>query len=175
MDFSCKKVVGILVEYNYEDLEVWYPLLRFKEEGYDVFTIGPEEGKVYQSKKQYPCKADKCIDSIKAEDIDALVIPGGFAPDYWRRDKRFVDLVKNAFEQNKAIAAICHGPWLLCSARILKDKNLTCFYSIKDDVINAGGVYEDSPVVVDGNLITSRVPNDLPDFCRAIIKFLTNK
>jgi protease I len=85
------------------------------------------------------------------------VIPGGFAPDYWRRDKRFVDLVKNAFEQNKAVAAICHGPWLLCSARILKDKNLTCFYSIKDDVINAGGVYEDSPVVVDGNLVSLKL------------------
>ena len=161
--------IAVLVEFNYEELEVWYPLLRFREEGMETFTVGPEAGKTYQSKHGYSVVADKSIDSVKPQDIDALIIPGGFAPDYWRRDKRFVDLVKNAFELGKTVAAICHGPWLLCSARILKGKKATCFVAIKDDVMNAGGEYEDSAVVVDGNLITSRVPNDLPEFCKAVI------
>ncbi|KAL5478153.1 hypothetical protein EMCRGX_G025044 [Ephydatia muelleri] len=161
--------IAVLVEFNYEDLEVWYPLLRFREEGMETFTVGPEAGKTYQSKHGYPVVADKSIDNVKPQDIDALIIPGGFAPDYWRRDKRFVDLVKNTFELGKTVAAICHGPWMLCSARILKGKKATCFVAIKDDVMNAGGEYEDSAVVVDGNLITSRVPNDLPEFCKAVI------
>lgn len=164
--------IAVLVEFNYEDLEIWYPLLRFREEGFETFTVGPEEGKIYQSKKGYPCKADRCIDNVKPEDLDVLIIPGGFAPDYWRRDKRFVDLVKFTYEQGKPVAAVCHGPWMLCSAKILNGKRATCFYSIKDDVTNAGAIYEDASVVVDGNLITSRTPNDLPDFCKAILKQL---
>ena len=163
------KSIAILVEFNYEDLEVWYPLLRFREEGMTTFTVGPEAGKVYQSKKGYPCTSDKSIDSVSADDIDLLVIPGGFAPDYWRRDKRFVSLVQKMNEKGKLIASICHGPWLLCSAGILKGRKLTCFVSIKDDVTNAGGLYEDASVVVDGNLVTSRVPTDLPDFCKALL------
>ncbi|XP_003387913.1 PREDICTED: uncharacterized protein LOC100638860 [Amphimedon queenslandica] len=167
--------IGILVEFNYEDLEVWYPLLRFREEGFHTFSIGPEAGKVYQSKKGYPCKADKSIDDVKAEDLSALIIPGGFAPDYWRRDQRFLDLVKTMFDSGKTVASICHGPWLLCSAKVLNGKRVTCFHSIKDDVINAGATYEDASVVVDGNLVTSRIPTDLPDFCKAIIKQIKEK
>ncbi|KAI6656382.1 Protein DJ-1-like protein D-like [Oopsacas minuta] len=169
---TAQKRIGILVEFNYEDLEVWYPLLRFREEGMCTFTIGPEVDKVYQSKKGYPCKSDKSIDTISADDLDVLIIPGGFAPDYWRRDERFVSLVQKANEKEKVIGSICHGPWLLCSARIIKDRKLTCFCSIKDDVINAGGIYQDASVVVDGNLVTSRVPTDLPDFCKAILGLL---
>jgi protease I len=152
---------------------VWYPLLRFKEEGMETFTIAPEAGKTYTSKKGYPCKSDRDIADVKLEDLDALIIPGGWAPDYWRRDSRFVDLVKNTFEVGKPVAAICHGAWMLCSAHVLTGKKVTCFHSIKDDVINAGGSYEDAAVVVDGNLITSRVPSDLPQFCQAILKQLT--
>ena len=169
---TAKKCVAILVEFNYEDLEVWYPLLRFREEGMDTFTVGPEALKMYQSKKGYPCKSDKGIDEVSADQIDVLIIPGGFAPDYWRRDDRFVSLVKKMDEMGKVIGSICHGPWLLCSARILKDRRVTCFCSIKDDVINAGGIYEDTCVVVDRNLVTSRVPTDLPDFCKAILQIL---
>jgi protease I len=132
------KKVGVLVEFNYEDLEVWYPLLRFREEGMETFTIGPEKDKVYQSKKGYPCKSDHSIETVTEKDLDALIIPGGFAPDYWRRDKRFVDLTANMVHSGKPVGSICHGPWLLCSARVLKDKKVTCFHSIKDDVINAG-------------------------------------
>lgn len=169
-----RKRVGVLLEFNYEDLEVWYPLLRFREEeGIETFTIAPEAGKTYTSKKGYPCKSDKAIDTITTQDLDALVIPGGWAPDYWRRDPRFVSLVRETFNSGtKPVAAICHGPWMLCSAGVLRGKKITCFHSIKDDVTNAGGVYEDLPVVVDGNLITSRVPDDLPLFCQEILKQL---
>lgn len=169
---SASKRVGVLLEFNYEDLEVWYPLLRFKEEGMETFTIAPEAGKTYTSKKGYPCKSDRDIVNVTSQDLDCLIIPGGWAPDYWRRDSRFVELVKNTFELGKPVAAICHGAWMLCSAHVLAGKKATCFYSIKDDVINAGGTYEDAAVVVDGNLITSRVPNDLPQFCQAILKQL---
>ncbi|XP_070571663.1 putative cysteine protease YraA [Ptychodera flava] len=160
-----KKKVGILVEFNYEELEVWYPLLRFREEGMETVTIGPQKDKVYNSKHGYPCKADVDIENISPAELDALVIPGGWAPDYWRRDRRFVDLVRCMFEAEKPVAAICHGPWLLVSANVL-----SVFASLlKDDVINAGADYQDAPVVVDGNLITSRVPADLPEFCKALL------
>ena len=169
---TAQKCVAILVEFNYEDLEVWYPLLRFREAGMETYTVGPEAGKVYLSKKGYPCKSDRGIGEVSADGIDVLIVPGGYAPDYWRRDDRFVSLVKKMDESGKIIGSICHGPWLLCSAKILKDRKVTCFCSIKDDVINAGGIYEDSSVVVDRNLVTSRVPTDLPDFCKAILEKL---
>ncbi|XP_066272691.1 putative cysteine protease YraA isoform X1 [Branchiostoma lanceolatum] len=166
------KTVGVLVEFNYEDLEVWYPLLRFREEGFMTVAIGPEKDKSYTSKHGYPCKSTASIDAVAVADLAALVIPGGWAPDYWRRDPRFVNLVRDMFNAGKPVAAICHGAWMFCSARIIKDKKLNCFHAIKDDVINAGGLYEDSAVVVDGNLITSRVPGDLPQFCKAILQQL---
>ncbi|XP_063419081.1 general stress protein 18-like [Mytilus trossulus] len=164
-----QKRVGILTEFNYEDLELWYPYYRLKEEGHETFTIGPEKGKTYNSKHGYPCKAEQGIDDVKHEDLDALIIPGGFAPDYWRRDKRFLDLVRNVYQSGKPTAAICHGAWMFVSAKIIKGKKATCFIACKDDVENAGALYEDSPVVVDGNMITSRIPQDLPQFMAAII------
>jgi protease I len=163
------KKIGILVEFNYEDLELWYPLFRLREEGYETFTIGPEQGKSYNSKHGYPCKADMGIDQVNDQSLDALIIPGGWCPDYLRRDKRFVDLVKNMMAANKVIATICHGAWMLCSAKCIQGRKLTCFVAVKDDVENAGAIYEDSPVVVDGNLVTSRVPTDLPEFCKAVL------
>ncbi|XP_041350190.1 putative cysteine protease YraA [Gigantopelta aegis] len=163
------KKVGILLDFNYEDLEVWYPLLRLREADYCVITIAAEKGKVYTGKHGYPCKADEAIENVKTEDLLGLIIPGGFCPDYLRRDKRMLDLVKGLYEAGRPVAAICHGPWVLSSAKILKGKRVTCFYAIKDDVVNAGAIFEDAAVVVDGNLITSRTPNDLPDFCKAIM------
>lgn len=125
------------------------------------------------SRHSYPNKADKSIDEVKADDIDGLVIPGGFAPDYWRRSDKYKALTKETVEQGKPVAAICHGPWMLVSAKVLKGRKATCFHAIKDDVENAGAEYvEGQPVVVDGNLITSRTPDDLGHFCRAIIKQL---
>jgi len=166
------KKMAVLVEFDYEDLEVWYPLLRLREAGYETFTVGPEEGKVYNSKHGYPCKADRSIDQVTSEGLDGLVIPGGWCPDYLRRDKRFVDLVHNMVTANKPVAAICHGAWMLCSAKCIQGRRLTSYIAIKDDVENAGATYEDAAVVVDGNLVTSRVPNDLPQFCEALLKRL---
>jgi len=166
------KKIGVLVEMNYEDLEVWYPLLRLREAGHETFTIGPDEGKVYNSKHGYPCKADRSIDQVNSESLDGLIIPGGWCPDYLRRDKRFVDLVRNMVNANKPVAAICHGAWMLCSAKCIKGRRLTSYIAIKDDVENAGGTYEDAAVVVDGNLVTSRVPSDLPQFCQAVLEKL---
>lgn len=166
------KKVGILTEFNYEDMELWYPFYRLKEEGHETFTIGPEKGKVYNSKHGHPCKAEFGIDEISVNNLDALIIPGGFAPDYWRRDKRILDLVKAMDAADKLLASICHGPWVLISAKVIRNRNVTCFVAIKDDVENAGANYTDEPVVVDKNMITARLPKDLPDFCKAIISAL---
>ncbi|XP_045192297.1 putative cysteine protease YraA [Mercenaria mercenaria] len=166
------KKVGILAEFNYEDLELWYPYYRLKEEGYETFTIGPEKGKTYNSKHGYPCKADFGIDEISADGLDALIIPGGFSPDYLRRDKRILALVKAMDDAGKVLASICHGAWVLISAKVIRERNVTCFMAIKDDVENAGANYTDVPVVVDKNMVTSRLPKDLPDFCKAIISKL---
>lgn len=166
---ATNRKVGILVEFNFEEPELLYPLYRFQEAGFTVVTIGPVKDNVYKGKHGYPVKADVSVDDITAKDLAALIIPGGFAPDYWRRDKRFLDLVKEVNALGRPLAAICHGPWMFCSCRILQGKRVTSFVAIKDDVENAGATYEDAPVVVDGNLITSRLPKDLPEFCKAIL------
>ena len=171
MSLSNKRVV-VLVEQKYEELEVWYPLLRLKEAGCQVTTVGPEAGKSYPSKLGYPAKADKAASDVSADDFDLMVIPGGFSPDYVRRSDSMLSLVRGMAEAKKPIAAICHGPWVLCSTNALKGRKLTCYHSIKDDVTNAGGSYVDQEVIVDGNIITSRTPDDLPAFCKAILEAL---
>ena len=154
-------------------MEVWYPLLRFKEAGAEVVTVGAEAGKTYTSKLGYPVKADKSYDEVNATDFDAVIIPGGYAPDHIRRHQRAIQLVKEIDGSGKLVAAICHGPWVLCSTGTLRDRKVTSFFAIKDDVINAGARWEDSEVVVDTNLVTSRKPEDLPAFCIACIRVLS--
>jgi protease I len=166
------KKIGVLVEEFYQELEVWYPLLRLREAGAEVFTIGLEPGHIYKSKLGYPVKADRGINDLSPTELDALVIPGGWAPDLMRRHPSYVTLVREMNALGKIIAAICHAGWMLCSADIVRNRRATCFFSIKDDLIHAGARYLDEPVVVDGNLITSRIPDDLPDFCRALLKAL---
>jgi protease I len=166
------KRVGILIEEFYQELEVWYPLLRLREAGAEAFTIGMEAGQVYKSKLGYPVKADYGISDVTPMDLAALIIPGGWAPDLMRRHPSYVNMVREMNALGRPIAAICHAGWMLCSAGIVKNRRATCFFSIKDDLINAGAHYVDEPVVVDGNLITSRVPDDLPAFCREILKKL---
>jgi protease I len=166
------KTVAVLVEQQYQELEVWYPYYRLKEAGATVLLVGPEPGKTYPSKLGYPAKSEKGSSDVSAASLDCIVIPGGFAPDYFRRDPATIQLVKDAFARGKVIAAICHGPWLLCSTPALKGKRATCFFAIKDDVINAGATYVDEETVVDGNVITARKPDDLPAFTRAIIRSL---
>lgn len=166
------KKVAVLIEDHYQVLEAWYPYFRLREEGITTVFVGTGRKKEYQSKEGYPAEEETRINNVKAIDFDAVIIPGGFAPDMLRRDNKINEFVKAMFEAGKLVAAICHAGSVLVSADILKDKNVTCFYAIKDDVVNAGAKFADKEVVVDGNLITSRNPYDLPAFCGEIIKFL---
>ena len=166
-----KLPVGILLEDLYEDQEFWYPYFRLKEAGFEVIAIAPEL-REYKSKHGYPAKAEKEVGKIKASKLSALVIPGGYAPDRMRRNKKMVDLVAEVHKQKKPVAAICHGPWMLASANILKGKTATSFFSLKDDVVNAGAEWVDKPVVNDKGIITSRNPNDLPEFMKALLNAL---
>lgn len=172
MDLKGKKV-AILVDQMYQEMEVWVPLYRLQEEGIDVITVGAEAGKSYPSKLGYPCVAQKSYDEVSASDFDGIVVPGGFAPDHIRRHPKANKLVADINAQGKLVAAICHGPWVLCSAHgMLKGRKATSFFAIKDDVVNAGAEWSDAAVVVDGNLVTSRKPEDLPAFCVACIQVL---
>lgn len=164
------KRVAVLVEQQYQEMEVWYPVYRLREAGCRVTLVGPEAGHTYPSKLGYPAKSDKAAADVSANDFDAIVIPGGFAPDFLRRSEAILKLVSTMAEQGKVVAAICHGPWVLCSTQALKGRRATCFFAIKDDVINAGASYVDAEVMRDGNLITSRKPDDLPAFVQAIIQ-----
>jgi protease I len=162
--------VAILVEQQYQEMEVWYPYYRLKEAGCKVTLVGPKAGETYPSKLGYPAKSDKAASDVSASDFDAVVVPGGFAPDFIRRTDAMIRLVSDMAEQGKVVAAICHGPWVLCSTQALKGKKATCFFAIKDDVVNAGAKYVDQEVVRDGNVITSRKPDDLPAFVSTVIQ-----
>lgn len=166
------KRIAILVDNVYQDQEVWYPYFRFKEAGADVVTVAAKAGETYTSKHGYPIKSDITYESARAADFDGVVVPGGYAPDIIRRYSAANRFVHDMDKQGKMVAAICHGPWVLCSAEMLKGRRATCFFAIKDDVVHAGAKYEDAEVVVDGNLVTSRKPEDLPAFCRASIEVL---
>jgi len=165
------KRIAVLVEDLYEDLELWYPVLRFREAGAMVTVIGPEK-KIYSSKHGYPVSADACMNEVRGDQFDAMIVPGGYAPDRMRRFDTMIDLVLQAHTAKKIVAAICHGAWLLASARIVDGRTLTCYFAIRDDLIHAGARYVDKEVVRDGNLITSRMPGDLPAFCRTIAEAL---
>ena len=174
MDLKGKRI-AVLVEQQYQAMEVWYPVYRLREAGCHGTFVGPEAGATYSSKLGYPAKSDKAAKDVKAGDFDAVVIPGGFAPDFIRRSEPMLKLVRDMAEQGKILAAICHGPWVLCSTTALRGKKATCFFAIKDDVVNAGAKYVDEECVVDGNLITSRKPDDLPAFVVAVMKALGSK
>lgn len=161
--------LAVLVEDQYEDQELWYPVLRLREAGAAVVIVGPEAGKTYRSKHGYPVTSDKSASEVDASSFDGVVIPGGYAPDRMRRHESMVLLVRQMFEAGKVVAAICHGGWMLCSAGILVGKEATSFSAIKDDMINAGAKWVDHEVVQDRNLITSRTPDDLPAFMRTIV------
>ncbi|HLB73364.1 MAG TPA: type 1 glutamine amidotransferase domain-containing protein [Sedimentisphaerales bacterium] len=164
--------VAVMVDEMYQVLEVWYPYYRLKEAGFDVNLVAAEADKQYHSKEGYPCVSDRAAGRVDAAEYDCMVVPGGFAPDFMRRSKNVIKFANDMVNAGKVIAAICHGGWLLCSTTAYKGKKATCFMAIKDDIINAGAEYIDAECVVDGNLITSRKPDDLPAFCRAIIDAL---
>ncbi len=167
-----RKRIAILAETNYHELELWYPLLRMREADAAVTVVGMPGVEEYKSKLGYPVKVNVAAEAVSANDFDAIIIPGGYAPDLMRRHKPMLDLVRSMFEQGKLVAYICHAGWVPISAGILKGKRATCLPAIKDDVINAGAIYVDEEAVRDGNLISSRSPDDLPAFCRAIIAAL---
>jgi len=155
----------------YEDLELWYPKIRLEEEGAATVVAGTGE-KSYQGKRGYPLNVDTSVDEIEAAQFDGLVIPGGYAPDIMRRSQKLLQLTREIYQAGKPVAFICHAGWVPISAGIVKGKRGTSVGAIKDDLVNAGMLWEDSAVVVDGNLISSRTPADLPQFCKALIAAL---
>jgi protease I len=170
MRLAGKRVV-ILCGPDYEDMELHYPRYRLMEEGAEVVVAGLGE-RTYRGKRGYPATVDVDVTDVRAADVDAIVIPGGYAPDYMRRSEVLLELVREVHDQGKPVAAICHGPWVAISAGILKGRRATCVPAIRDDVANAGAEYVDEPVVVDGNLVTSRRPDDLPVFVPALIELM---
>lgn len=164
-------MISILVERFYQDLEVWYPYLRFREAGFDTQFVGVGGVKNYTGKNGYPLTADRDIQEIKAAELAALIIPGGWAPDFLRQNTDVLSLVREMDRAGKPIGAICHAGWVIASAGIVKGRRLTSYVAIKDDLMNAGAEWVDAEVVVDKNLVTSRMPMDLPAFCREILKF----
>lgn len=174
MSLNGKKAI-ILAENLYEDQELWYPYYRLKEEGVDVKIVGMPGVESYGSKHGYPVKVDLTPQEVEIESIDALLVPGGYAPDKMRRYPEMRELVRKAFQQGSVIGMICHAGWLPISAGIVKGKKVTSVGAIKDDMVNAGGEWLDQEVVVDGNLISSRTPADLPAYCKAIIAAMNQK
>lgn len=166
------KTAFILAEELYQELEIWYPLLRLREEGAKVVVVGSGSADQHKSKLGYPVKVDDFAKDLNGADCDALIIPGGYAPDMMRRYPDMIRLVRQAFDAGKVVASICHGGWMLTSADVVRDRELTSFFAIKDDLVHAGAKFVDKEVAVDGNLITSRTPDDLPAFMKAIIKAL---
>lgn len=174
MDLKGKRI-ALLVDNMYQEMEVWYPLYRFQEAGAEVDVIAAKAGASYTSKVGYPILSHKSYDEIAVKEYAGVVIPGGFAPDFIRRYPRANQFVHDMDKAGKLVAAICHGLWVPCSAKILKGRHCTSFFAIKDDVVHAGGIWEDKDVVVDHNLVSSRKPEDLPAFMKACLAVVTGK
>ena len=174
MELSGKKVI-ILAEEMYNEFELWYPYYRLLEAGAEVTLVGTGSAPVYRSKIGLPVTVHAGADQIDYQNFQGLIIPGGYAPDHMRRYPSMVRLVKDVFSAGKVVAAICHAGWMLASAEVVRGKTVTSFFAIKDDLIHAGAEWVDQEVVVDGNLITSRKPDDLPAFMRAVIALMQKK
>ncbi len=170
-----EKRILIFVGEIYEDLELWYPKLRLIEAGAKVVMVGPEAKQEYAGKNGYPCTSDIAISDVRASDFDGLVVPGGFMPDKLRRDTRVLEIVRQFDAAGKLIAAICHGGWIPISAGVYRGVRVTGSLGIKDDLVNAGAIWEDKPVVVDRHFVSSRKPDDLSEFCRGILSVLTSR
>jgi protease I len=162
----------MFVDDVYEDLELWYPKLRMIEAGAQVIVAGPDAGRKYSGKHGYPCVADAAISAMEERDFAGLIIPGGFSPDKLRRDPKVKELTRQFAERGKLVAAICHAGWIPISAGVYGGVRVTGSPGIKDDLVNAGAVWLDAPVVVDRHFVSSRKPDDLPDFCEGILGVL---
>jgi len=164
--------VLIMVDEGVEDVEFLYPYYRFQEEGYQVDVVASKAKETYLGKHGVPIKSDLSPKEVNIDDYDALIIPGGRAPDRMRINEGLVNIVKEAYKKDKIIAAVCHGPQMLIEADVLRGKKATCWKSVATDLKNAGATFIDAPAVVDGRLVTSRFPSDLPKFCQETIKLL---
>ncbi|HUY89944.1 MAG TPA: type 1 glutamine amidotransferase domain-containing protein [Pirellulales bacterium] len=162
----------MFVEDVYEDLELWYPKLRLIEAGAHVTVAGPEAERKYSGKHGYPCRSDAAIRDMEAADFHGVVIPGGFMPDKLRRDPKVLSLVRAFAAAGKLVAAICHGGWIPISAGVYRGVRVTGSPGIKDDLVNAGAIWKDAALVVDRHFVSSRKPDDLPEFCRGILSVL---
>jgi protease I len=165
------RTVAILVGPEYEDLEVWYPKLRLEAAGFHAPLVGPK-GLTFKGKHGYPAPVDLALDEVDPATVAGVLAPGGWAPDKIRRDRAALDLVRAVDGRGAMVATICHGPWILISAGVVRGRRLTSTVGIRDDVVNAGATWVDEPVVIDGHLISSRVPKDLPAFGEAMVAFL---
>jgi protease I len=163
--------IAVLVERDFEDLELWYPVLRLKEALAEVIMVGMG-WPAYKGKHGIEIKADCLAKDLTADGLDGIIIPGGWSPDRLRRDPTICALVRDVANQGKLVASICHGPWVMISARICKGRTLTAVVALKDDIENAGARYVDQEVAIDGNFVTSRHPLDIPAWGRAIIETL---
>lgn len=168
------KKIAILAEDNYEPRELWVPYYRLQEEGAEVVILGTGKD-TYATRYGLEVKPDMKVDDVLAGEYAGVIIPGGYAPDAMRRHQPLTDFVKTIFEQNGVVGFICHAGWVAISAGIVRGKRCTSFWSIKDDMVNAGAEWLDEPCVRDGNLISSRVPKDLPEFNRNVIAALGGK
>ncbi|BCU80779.1 protease [Polycladomyces abyssicola] len=166
MRLAGKKVIA-LVENEFEDLELWYPVLRVQEEGAEVVLVGPEAKAEYKGKYGVPVRTDAAFDDIDPNDFDGILVPGGWAPDKLRRYESVLNMVRVMDAAQKPIGHICHAGWVLISAGILRGKRVTSTPGIRDDMVNAGATWVDEPVVVDGHIISSRRPPDLPPYAKA--------
>ncbi len=166
-----KKRVAILVGPDYEDLEVWYPKLRLEGAGFDAPLVGPE-GQIFLGKHGYPAPVEQSIATLDPATLAGVLAPGGWAPDKIRRDPLALDLLRRVNAAGGMVATICHGPWILISAGIVRGRRLTSTVGIRDDVVNAGAEWVDQAVVLDRNFISSRVPKDLPEFGEAMVRWL---
>lgn len=171
LPLSGKRIL-IFVGDIYEDLELWYPKLRLIEAGAEVVVAGETAGATYAGKHSYPCIADAAIAEMQSDNFDGLVVPGGFMPDKLRRDAKVKSLVQEFAAAGKLVAAICHGGWIPISAGVYRGVRVTGSPGIKDDLINAGALWEDAAVVIDRNFVCSRKPDDLPAFCQGILQVM---
>jgi protease I len=170
MKLANKQIVIVSAD-EFEDSELIFPLYRLREEGAEVILAGvKEKSAMIKGKGGVKMQLDKSVNEIDLDSVHAVVIPGGFGPDYIRMNERVQELLHHVHSKGGVVAAICHGPWALISAGLIKGHQCTSYFHIKDDLVNAGGNWQDAPVVVDNRVITSRAPPDLPDFCIAIIE-----
>jgi protease I len=159
----------------YEDMELWYPKYRLQEAGGSVVLAGEDAGRLYTGKNGYPCRSDASYRELQAADFHGLIVPGGFMPDKLRRDPAVLQLVRDFAAAGKLVAAICHGGWIPISAGVYRGVRVTGSPGIKDDLINAGALWEDAPVVIDRHYVSSRKPDDLPAFMRGCLAVLTGQ